>query len=76
MLLFRATQVVVQAEGACFPGFRIRDPRKDRGPAPGDWLAFLGALCVPKTMYGRRPRCKGKELTLSEAFGCSHVSGL
>jgi hypothetical protein len=26
-------------------------------------------------MYGRRPRCKGN-LTISEAFGCSHVSGL
>jgi tetratricopeptide (TPR) repeat protein len=26
-------------------------------------------------MYGRRPRCK-RNLTISEAFGCSHVSGL
>jgi hypothetical protein len=26
-------------------------------------------------MYGRRPRCKGN-LTISETFGCSHVSGL
>ena len=26
-------------------------------------------------MYGRRPRCK-RNLTLSETFGCSHVSGL
>jgi hypothetical protein len=26
-------------------------------------------------MYGRRPQCK-RNLTLCEAFGCSHVSGL
>jgi hypothetical protein len=26
-------------------------------------------------MYGRRPRCK-RNLTFSEAFGCSHVFGL
>jgi hypothetical protein len=25
-------------------------------------------------MYGRRPRCK-RNLTISEGFGCSHVSG-
>jgi outer membrane receptor protein involved in Fe transport len=29
----------------------------------------------PWVMYGRRPRCK-RNLTLSETFGCSHVSGL
>jgi hypothetical protein len=28
-------------------------------------------------MYGRRPRCKGKESDVSaKSFGCSHVSGL
>ncbi len=32
----------------------------------------IGGLWV---MYGRRPRCK-RNLTISEAFGCSHVSGL
>jgi hypothetical protein len=26
-------------------------------------------------MYGRRPQCK-RNLTLSETFGCGHVSGL
>ncbi len=28
-----------------------------------------------RAMYGRRPRCK-RNLTFSEAFGCSHVYGL
>ena len=28
-----------------------------------------------RAMYGRRPRCK-RNLTFSETFGCSHVSGL
>jgi polar amino acid transport system substrate-binding protein len=36
----------------------------------------LKAAKVVGAMYGRRPRCKGKDLTLCEAFGCSHVYGL
>jgi len=31
--------------------------------------------CGDRVMYGRRPRCK-RNLTISEAFGCGHVSGL
>src|SRR5262249_31355870 len=34
-----------------------------------------GGACLRWVMYGRRPRCK-RNLTISEAFGCSHVSGL
>jgi len=58
----------------------LADPAHDDGTTC--WRAALLSATNRKTsqgrlrvMYGRRPRCK-RNLTISEAFGCSHVSGL
>jgi hypothetical protein len=46
------------------------------GAAGGDYAA-KSTNPIFRVMYGRRPRCKGKESDLlAKRYGCSHVSGL
>jgi hypothetical protein len=73
-----------KAKTEIFDEFRLGTFSHSRGhkAPPGFVTAAAGSpskrpcwwAAMSHVWYGRRPRCK-RNVTISEAFGCSHVSG-